>query len=528
MAITTAPDADRRTGRHRDPLVLAAPRRGFVWLLVIVLWSDAPFALTFDDAWYYGEIGRNLAHGHGSTFDTINGPTATTRCGRRSACSPASSASTAPRPCGPSWPSQLGCWIGAVGAGRPHGPSARSPVLPPPSSLLAGNPFVLRCVGSGLESGPGRPRRRPAADPAGDLSTCDDPDPTGRRRFGALLALAFLARTDAALLIVICAALGPARRPPPRRRRRSAARCSWSPRPAVTAGVYMLANLVAFGRPMQISGDIKRVDLDPGVASACSSSPRVAGVVGRRLPTASAAQRALRPPHRLPRRTGWYVPFCIGLVGYYTLLSAQQWLWYFAPLVLYGLGPAACTAAPTCSTARPPRARSSLRAVQAILLLPLLGGVPVPRPPVRRPRPPLDPGGQPGRRALDQRQPARGRRRRLAGTPARSGAFTDQPVVNLDGVVNSGEFADAMATGRGGALPPGRGRHPHRQPRRRRRRRRPPGPRAGRRALRRRHRAPPWTSSTPSRSSTPAPPPVAAPAAMAVFVFELPEDRSAG
>ena len=32
------------------------------------------------------------------------------------------------------------------------------------------------------------------------------------------------------------------------------------------------------------------------------------------------------------------------------------------------------------------------------------------------------------------------------------GAFTDQPVVNLDGVVNSGEFADAMASGRGGAF----------------------------------------------------------------------------
>ena len=32
------------------------------------------------------------------------------------------------------------------------------------------------------------------------------------------------------------------------------------------------------------------------------------------------------------------------------------------------------------------------------------------------------------------------------------GAFADQPVVNLDGVVNSDEFADAMATGRGGAF----------------------------------------------------------------------------
>ena len=32
------------------------------------------------------------------------------------------------------------------------------------------------------------------------------------------------------------------------------------------------------------------------------------------------------------------------------------------------------------------------------------------------------------------------------------GCFTDQPVINLDGVVNCGEFADAMAEGRGGAF----------------------------------------------------------------------------
>ncbi|MET0803819.1 MAG: hypothetical protein ABW009_07990, partial [Acidimicrobiales bacterium] len=63
MAITVAPtraEADTR------PLVLAAIAAGVAWLAVIVFWSDAPFALTFDDAWYYGEIGRNLAHGHGS------------------------------------------------------------------------------------------------------------------------------------------------------------------------------------------------------------------------------------------------------------------------------------------------------------------------------------------------------------------------------------------------------------------------------------------------------------------------------
>src|SRR3954471_4321452 len=43
-----------------------------VWLAVVLFWHDAPFALTFDDAWYYLTIGRNLAAGQGSTFDGVN------------------------------------------------------------------------------------------------------------------------------------------------------------------------------------------------------------------------------------------------------------------------------------------------------------------------------------------------------------------------------------------------------------------------------------------------------------------------
>jgi hypothetical protein len=43
-----------------------------VWLLLVLVWSDAPFALTFDDAWYYLTIGRNLVDGRGSTFDGTN------------------------------------------------------------------------------------------------------------------------------------------------------------------------------------------------------------------------------------------------------------------------------------------------------------------------------------------------------------------------------------------------------------------------------------------------------------------------
>ncbi len=42
------------------------------WLVALVVWPDAPFALTFDDAYYYLGIARNIADGHGSTFDGLN------------------------------------------------------------------------------------------------------------------------------------------------------------------------------------------------------------------------------------------------------------------------------------------------------------------------------------------------------------------------------------------------------------------------------------------------------------------------
>ena len=42
------------------------------WLPVIVVWGPAPFTITFDDAFYYFQIGKELAHGHGSTFNGLD------------------------------------------------------------------------------------------------------------------------------------------------------------------------------------------------------------------------------------------------------------------------------------------------------------------------------------------------------------------------------------------------------------------------------------------------------------------------
>ena len=56
----------------RRVLLAVAGAVTLLWLLMVLLWRDAPFALTFDDAFYYFGIARNVAEGHGSTFDGIN------------------------------------------------------------------------------------------------------------------------------------------------------------------------------------------------------------------------------------------------------------------------------------------------------------------------------------------------------------------------------------------------------------------------------------------------------------------------
>ncbi len=441
MAATLAPSRI-----DTKALVWAALGTGFAWLAVILLWPDAPFALTFDDAWYYGEIGRNLAEGHGSTFDTLNATNGYHPLWQVVCVVPRQFGLDESAAMRAQLAIQLACWIGAVVL------IVRQVKRPPVTLaavvvLVAGNPFVLRCVASGLESGLVVLVGALLLTCARDLDVTEA-DAGGRRRFGVLLALAFLARTDAALLTLVAAAwvLPDARRLGAIGVRRMVQLVA---APAITSAVYVAANLWAFGRPMQISGDIKRVDLTPGVVIAAAALALLAVGVGVRL-------RRLQPSERFARTTtflaatGWYVPFCIGLVGYYTVLSSQQWLWYFAPLVLYGFALLLHGSADLLdgAAAEGPRSR---RSVQAIILVPLVGGF-------------FLLGGQfvdPDLRSIQEAN-------RDAGhwisteLPADAvvaswdagvlGAFTDQPVVNLDGVVNSGEFADAMEAGRGGAF----------------------------------------------------------------------------
>ena len=141
-----------RAAADSRPLVLATIGAGVAWLAVILFWSDAPFALTFDDAWYYGEIGRNLAHGHGSTFDTINATNGYHPLWQAVCVLPRLVGLDGLGAMRAQLALQLACWIAAVvivvrSVRRP------SPVLAAAVVLFAANPFVLRAVASGLESG---------------------------------------------------------------------------------------------------------------------------------------------------------------------------------------------------------------------------------------------------------------------------------------------------------------------------------------------------------------------------------------
>ena len=423
--------------------------RGF-WALVILFWSDAPFALTFDDAWYYGEIGRNLAQGHGSTFDTINDTNGYHPLWQAICVLPRLLGLDVIAAMRAQLLIQLGCWIGAVvllvrtgapavaGARRRRRPAGRQPVR-----------AALRGQRAGVRRG--RPRRGAAADPR--RRTCRSPttSPFGRRRFGALLALGLpgpdrrrAAHRSSAPLWVLpdVRRLGVDGRPSPR--------ASCSPRRSSPSAVYVRRQP---GRLRPPDADQRRHQA--GRPDRRPSSLGVLVVAGRRLRHRAARCGASALSARFPQLTGFLaadrlVRPVLHRAGrlLHAALSASSWLWYFAPLVLYGVGLLVHGGADLLDGAAAEGPRS-LRAVQAILLLPLLGGF-------------LFLGRQfvdPDLRSIQEANRDAGRWI-SANLPEDAvvaswdagvlGGFTDQPVVNLDGVVNSGDFADAMADGTGG------------------------------------------------------------------------------
>ena len=452
-----------------------------VWLAIVLAWAPSTFALTFDDAYYYFEIARNLADGAGSTFDGINETNgyhplwlgvgvATFAVGFDDVAAVRTLlalqvvaygaalvvlASVVDRAVD-SWPrlddrlDRRRCTATVVAV----------------FVLAAGNPFVAKTFVNGMETGVTVVLLAAlvlVATSGDGRWLGDDRARRWRLGVGALLALLFLGRTDAAV-IVGCLGLWTLPELPALARRHGPMTAGHRlvelfAIPAATMAAFAVVNQVAFGGPLQISGVVKRAELTPARVAGLLAAAGLALAVG-----VLARRRAVRldatdgTAARLPRldrfvaRTGWFAAALVLLGGYYAFASQQQWLWYFAPHVLYGLVLLTLAAADMAEgalvEARSRRhGRRSLLAVQAALAIPLVVGLALVS--VRF--------ADPGTRSIQVAN-------RVAGDwisenlPADAvlgswdagvvGYFTDQAVIGLDGVVNSYDYRDARAEGR--------------------------------------------------------------------------------
>jgi hypothetical protein len=334
------------------------------WLVLLLIWQDAPFALTFDDAYYYFGIARNVAEGHGSTFDRINSTNGYHPLWLAIAVpffAAGLDGMAAVRVLlavqmlvygaafllvADSVGHAVGTWR-AVRERRGAGTSTGwcTAVVVAVFALLVGNPFVVKVFVNGLESAVVLAvdalllwvvaRGLPAAGPR----WCDDRSSRWRLGVGMLLALAFLARTDAVILVGCLGAWVLFESWPPSGTRVRAWAELFGP-VAVTAAVYLVANYVAFGTPVQVSGLVKQAHLDAGRLLAALAVAALAALV---FVVTFRNHRAASTATRLPlvlaflRRTGWFGAFTVLLIGYYSVLQTQQWLWYYAPAVLYAV-----------------------------------------------------------------------------------------------------------------------------------------------------------------------------------------------
>lgn len=475
------------------------------WVVLLAAWDEAPFTLTFDDAYYYLGIARNLVDGHGSTFDQIN---------LTNGYHPLwLLISTIPFAAGLDdlaaarallilqlvlgWGltlvlvcrlvvEQVDGWsLGRAGATLDPAEARRlrraaSLVLAAVVALVAVNPFLAKVVANGLETGIAVPLYAVlllvAVRSEGRWLRA-----SGRSRLaiGALLALLFLARTDAILAIgclgLWCVAeLVQARRSPTPRTADGAPIRGTAPQlpapgvrtlvelfalPGVVIVAFLVANQAVFGTPLQVSGLIKRADLTPVTIALFAVVAVVAAAIARQgfRRVHAGSGRRNRRPGRFPlagtvaARTSWFGAFCVLVVGYYTVLQTQQWLWYYGPvllylLVLFLLAVADITQAGLLERRRGASPARTVAPVAAIFVVPLLLAL------VVTARQFTDP-------TLRSIQIAN----RDAGTwiaanldedavlvswdAGAVGYFSHRRVVNIDGVVNSLEFYDALRDG---------------------------------------------------------------------------------
>mgnify|MGYP005838073463 CR=1 FL=1 len=460
-----------------------------VWSLAVVLVEPVLWHLVYDDAFYYFEIARNVVAGHGLTFDRINptngfhvlwlllclpvygldpGPLAAVRvllvlqlaltgaacvllslCTGRAILAEHRSA----------WSEQAAAW-GAI-------------VL----ACVFFSPVILKAYANGMESAValllhavvlymltglrGKVAQSeaggPTAETGGRLATgLRAASSRVRWGLGGLLAMAFLARSDAGLLVAVLG-LWCAGRLISRPKDLLWLLPVFAP-PALAAGGFFALNLAWFGHPMQVSGELKRATLSLaglGLAGAVAGVVLLAvhGLPGRMaaaLPATAATLRGIGP----------YLVFSGLLVGYYSFLQGIAHWWYFGPpiacaamLLAAALADLLLRARRESLAAQSAGKRSSSPLAVVFVVLVGIAGVSVWQ----------------GIEAASTASPARTFAANRAAAewmnehlPEGSvvgcwdagvtGYFCRHRVVNLDGVVNSFAYLAAMRDGRAGDL----------------------------------------------------------------------------
>lgn len=448
---------------------------GVALLAVVVWWTDGPFALTFDDAYYYFEVAQRIADEGESTFDGMNRTNGYHPLWMVVAVIPFKlglEGLTAVRFLlgiqAVLWVSTWAVLAGVAGRAVGGWDRLRTADRPMPGRglvitmgavtlLVAGNPMLARIAVSGMESGLvlflGALILAHATRTPGGLVH-------GRSRrwrltLGLLLGLAVLARTDHILLIgaVGLAALVETRGQGSLGSQLRRVLPVLAP-PAVLLAVYLAVNAVWVGSALQVSGMVKRAPLTPArIGVAVLVAAAVVAIIG----WGSRARAAPGGASRAPRcrgfvaHTSWYGAFCLAVVVYYNVFQTQNWLWYYAPPLLWAATLLLLFTLDLFESAilEAPAERSPARAMlplQAILGVPLLLGFVVMWSNVTDPH----------LRSIQvaNRDAAVWISTELDDTAVLAswdagvlGFFADQPVVNIDGVVNSQEWHDATAAG---------------------------------------------------------------------------------
>jgi hypothetical protein len=379
------------------PLLVA-----LLWIVAVLAWGDAVWALTFDDSFYYWELAERLVAGEGFTFDGLHRTNGFHPLWLL-ACAPLAAAFDGLAL------ARASLIVQAVLYGASFEALRRRFALPGwLLALVMLGPAVAKTWVNGMESGLVLPLH------AALLAHRGSPF-----RWGVLASLAFLARTDAGFLL-LCAGLIDlfARRP----------LIAKYLLPGLVIVGFMAVNQQVFGTPVQVSGQLKATAMSP---------LRVVGTVTLlALPFGVARLRLADLPgtRAFLRETGWYGAFCCVIVAYYTCVQTFPRLWYFGPVALYG----ALTLAHVAKdlVAMDPRVRAVLALPLAAALIPQVSAA-------------LDPGttsvmradADAGRFIGEQLPPTAVVGAWDAGV---IGFFAPQPVVNLDGVVNDVAYLRAM------------------------------------------------------------------------------------